>query len=155
MIKYIFLSSLLLFYVSALQCGEINIEHCKECGVGTNQSLCITCEDKYFPILKNSLCLPCDDKYHGEEGCAGKCAITNPDNNFLSSIQCDNCKSGYFNFSNVCYSCNSYKPGCIKCTYNNEYKYIMNDYVNCTECDGNQYKLDNLFIFPRRGVTKI
>ena len=134
---------MLFFYVSALQCGEVNIEHCSECGVGTNKSFCITCEDKYFPFLKNSLCLPCDDKYYGEEGCTGKCSIINPDNDFLRNVYCDNCKTGYFNFSNSCYSCKSYKSGCLKCTYNNIFKdtYIMTNYINCMECDSSQYKL--------------
>jgi len=71
------LSNLLIFYLVVifipktfdLQCGDENIDHCEECGIGEAISTCAKCEENYFLFLFNYMCLPCDHMTYGDVGC--------------------------------------------------------------------------------------
>ena len=141
----ILLFTFLLFKVRSLQCGEENIKHCLECGVGTNKNTCKKCEDKYFLFLENLLCLPCDDKIYGQIGCGGKCSLINSD---PFSILCEKegCKDGFYNLNNICQKCSDFDSKCGKCTYDPPSGYsskkTVSRYFNCIEYANDQFSME-------------
>ena len=84
-------SNMLFVEVNTLNCGNNQIENCKECGKGNQSDTCATCESNYFPLLENLFCFVCDDPIYGQVGCKGSC-IYEIDNKNELYVQCNECK---------------------------------------------------------------
>ena len=108
---------------NALECGDRQIENCKECGKGNQSDTCAVCEDNYFPLLYNLFCFACDDPLYGQEGCKGQCTYKLDNTNYLY-VNCSDCKEGYYNKNGVCYKCgdDDYSKGCSECSYDSQEK---------------------------------
>ena len=150
LIKYflfIFLFFFLFSNAKNLLCGEEQIDHCMECGIGELNDTCSKCEDNYFLFLFNYLCLPCDHLVYGDSGCKGICSI---DDNL--DVTCDEfgCKKGYFNIDKkTCVPC-SYtfnSLGCSDCSYlppSGKTALETNERIfKCNSCLDNRFKFQN------------
>ena len=130
------ISSFLFCGIDALKCGENEIANCVECGVGENESTCISCEDKHFLFFHNLLCLPCDDPLYGQAACGGNCDATNYETTRNVLCEKNGCKEGFYNLEGLCFNCSVSNTGCKRCTYDE-------GGFKCLECLNKQYKLKN------------
>ena len=150
---FIFFYLLLSFSIlkaNIMNCGEEQINNCKECGKEEESNSCAICELKHFPLLENLFCIPCDDKIYGQVGCEGECDSSDYSNSGYA--YCQACKEGYYNLDGLCQECGRSSPGCIKCTNEketssekkvfkcqkclNEEEYIIDENFQCIKCNG-------------------
>ena len=123
--------------VIAKECGEEQIENCKECGKGEESNNCEICEAGYFRFLNNLLCIPCNDPIYGQPGCKGECIRNN--NTYSNSINvfCQDCINGYYNEEGICRKNDYNYPGCL------EFSKVDNEF-KCQKClNEKEYKLDD------------
>ena len=138
---------------NTLECGENQIENCKECSKEVGDS-CGICEPNHFPLLENLFCLPCNDPRYGQVGCKGECVRTN--NTDSPFIYCTECEKGFFNEDGICRNCSEILSGCSECAYEkvgssdeeklkckkclNEEEYSLNELSGkCIHCSDNQW----------------
>ena len=119
MIKYTsILFAFLLFSsfigVNSIQCGDNQIENCKQCGEEEESDTCKICQDHYFPLLENLICGACNDPIYSQTGCKTECvSILN---------HCEDCKEGYDNSNGLCIEpdCKKHINNCKKCHFEGE-----------------------------------
>ena len=150
---------------NALECGDRQIENCKECGKGNQSDTCAVCEDNYFPLLYNLFCFACDDPLYGQEGCKGQCTYNLDLNNSLY-VHCQNCKEGYYNKNGVCYKCDLNIAGCSECSYSSEKDelkclkcsteegYRFNQSSNCVKCNDLLYNCKKCHFVGNEGLEE-
>ena len=148
---------ILLFFLSIFpiiksdhkQCGEEQIENCKNCDINGDSNSCELCENSHFPLLENLLCLSCDDPIYGQIGCKGECDAS--DYSHSGFAYCSECKDGFYNLEGICHNCSIGSDFCSNCTYEpeveggskifkctkclNDEEYILNEHHYCTSCN--------------------
>ena len=127
--------------VNTIKCGDNEIDNCKTCGSGNQSNSCGICDDEYFPLLENKYCIKCDDPLYGQVGCKGACDGSDYIN--TESVNCQQCKEGYYNDNGKCLECNDYSEGCIDCSFELNTETGKNEF-KCKKClNENEYKLND------------
>ena len=112
-ILFLFLFKIFFVETNTLECGENQINNCKECDKNEGSDSCGICEPNYFPLLQNSVCISCNDPFNGQEGCKGECVFRN--STFSPYSFCTECEKGYYKDNGLCKKCSNW--GCEECTY--------------------------------------
>ena len=105
-------------------------EECSENATITDDGIC-ECKNGYF-MKYNKFCIKCDDEKEGNPGCVAEKGCNN-----LSILDCNECKDGYYEYTQgQCFPCKYKIPNCEKCHYDED-----ENQLKCDSCN-TLYSLD-------------
>ena len=140
LIIIIMIINIFLVKSDSIQCGNHQIDNCKECGQGEDSNTCAKCEAEHFPVLENLLCFPCNDSIYNQVGCKGEC--DGKDYSHSGFAYCQECKEGYYNLEGICKNCEKGSPYCKECTFEKELD-SENKKFKCQKClNEEEYRMD-------------